>query len=128
MTALIAWVVKWILGRLGVSGFVGGLIASAILAAVFAGWSGYMVHVGYKWADNKAAVVALAREKAQLEQTAKVLLEQLNAANAIIAIDTESASTAATHIATLEAQVNETPANTGTCLDLPAIGRVRNIR
>jgi uncharacterized protein HemX len=128
MTALISWIVKFVLQRLGLSGFVGGLIASAVIAALFAGWSGYMVHVGYKWADNKAQVVALAREKAQLEATAKELQRQLAASNAIIAADTETAATAADHIADLEKQINETPVNSATCLDRAAVGRVRNVR
>lgn len=128
MSTLVIWIVKWVLQRLGVSGFVGGLIASALIAALFAGWSGYMVRVGYKWADNKAQVVALAKEKAQLEATAETLRKQLAASNAIIAADTETATTAAVHIADLEKQINETPVNSTACLDRSAVGRVRNFR
>lgn len=128
MTAVLVWAVKWIMGRLGLSGFAGGLIASAIIAALFAGWSGYMVHVGYKWADNKAQVVALAKEKAQLEATAEELQRQLAASNAIIVADTETAAETATHIATLEAKINETPSNPRVCFDRDTSKRVHDIR
>lgn len=128
MTPILAYAFKWLLGRLGLSGFAGGLIAAAIVAALFAGWSGYMVHVGYRWADNKAEVLALQKEKAQLLATIAEHERQLKIANQIIAADVETAAETSAHITKLEGMINATPSNPGTCLDRDAVGRVRNVR
>jgi ABC-type bacteriocin/lantibiotic exporter with double-glycine peptidase domain len=89
--------------------------AVAIAALYFAGqalWTnGYKTHVAE-----------------EVEKQTKALREQINQMNVAAEMDAQRAIDDANKISELETKSNETPANSGACLDIDGARRVRDIK
>jgi len=117
-----------LLTRLVGSKFAAGAIIAGLLATAFVGWSGYLVHYGYEWAQGKCEAASL---KLKNEQLATALAEkerELAAANEIQKQDAQRAADAETQLRANEESINATPVDPDKCLDRDGAGRVRNVR
>lgn len=89
--------------------------AVALLVVYFAGQA--LWTAGYK-----------ARVAEDVAKQTKILTERIETMNKVAEEEAKRAIEDANKIAELEAKANETPANSGACLDSDSAGRVRDIK
>lgn len=129
MSAAVGIVIR-LLGLFGVSlsPFAAGAIVAGLIAVGFAGWSGFMVHKGYAWAEAECDAERLGAENARLASTLKEKDRQLAIVNAVQARDAARAKVAEDALRANQEAIDATPANSARSLARDAVGRVRDVR
>lgn len=110
------------------SPFAAGAAVAGLIAVGFAGWSGFMVHTGYAWAESDCDAERLRSANAQLESTLKEKDRQLAFVNAMQARDAARAAEAEGRLQKNQEAIDATPANSARGLARDAVGRVRDVR
>lgn len=119
-----------LLGLFGVSlsPFWGGAILAALLATAFAGYSGYLVHRGYDWAEGKCEAQQLSDRNAQLLSRIAEKERQLALINGMQARDSERAEKAEGQLRKNQEAIDETPSNAAKCFTRDMSRRMRDVR
>lgn len=113
---------------LNLSGFATSAIMAAVLAAGLAAYSGYLVHAGYAWADDKCEAAAAREDNARLTAVLAEKDRQLAFANALQQRDAERAQTAENQIRQNQGAIDATPANPAKCFTRDMSRRLRDIK
>jgi hypothetical protein len=126
--SLILGLLGRVAGAFGLSPFAVGAIVAGLVAVGLAGGAGYLVHVGYDWAQSKCETAQLTAENAQLAAQISEKNRQLLAINAMQQRDAERAQTAEDQLRKNQEAIDATPANPAQCFSRDMARRLRDVR
>jgi hypothetical protein len=108
--------------------FWAGAIVAGLLAIVIAAYSGYLMHVGYDWAEGKCEADTLRLENARLAAVLAEKDRQLTFMNAMAERDARRAAQAEDQLRKNQEAIDATPANPAKCFSRDMARRLRDVR
>lgn len=110
------------------SPFAAGAIVAGAIAIAFAGYSGWLVHRGYDWAETKCEAATLREHNQQLESRLAEKARQIAIINGIQQRDAKRAADAEATLRKNQEAIDATPQNPIKCFTRDMSRRVRDVR